>query len=139
MKKLIFALVTVSFGFSAMASLGSARCKGSMWPNQGTVKRQVELRGKAFGVTDPNNRYEDGLYDLNVYQILPSGNLRGERRGTSNFNDFHYVAEIGLNMVKVWEMSTPHHNRVKITHYAECVLDRPLTNARFEEIKRSVL
>lgn len=135
----LFALA-VLFTLSAQAAdLGMATCRGNFQQGQSSWRRQVLFQGQAFSLWNASDRYEQNYYDMNEYQVLPSGNIRGERKGSSSFNEFHYVVEASRTMVKLWEISIPHYNRVKITHFAECVLDRPLTVEKFEGLKRDVL
>lgn len=135
----LFALVLLFTMSAHAADLGMATCRGNFEQGQASWRRKVLLNGQAFSLWNDNDRYEQNFYDMNEYQQLPSGNIRGERKGSSSFNEFHYVVEASRTMVKLWEMSTPHHSRVKITHYAECVLDKPMTEAKFESLKRNVL
>jgi hypothetical protein len=133
-------LVSMIFSSQAYsADLGFAKCKGSFHPNEASWRRQVLFNGQAFSLWNPNDRYEQNFYDMNEYSELPSGNIRGERRGSSGFNEFHYVVEASKTMIKLWEISIPHHNRKKITHFAECVLEKPMTQAKFDSLKGQVL
>jgi hypothetical protein len=140
MTKLICAVFVTLMSMSAFAqqfNLGKGNCKGM--GRQGTWVRDVFFQGQGFSLWNPNDRYEQGIYDMNEYQVLPSGNIRGERRGESGFNKFHYIVEASQTMVRLWEISIPHYNNQKITHYAECVLQRPLSAQQFEDLKRQVL
>lgn len=139
MRRLFVATILLSLSLSAIASdLGMATCKGN-FERAASWRRQVLFNGQAFSLWNENDRYEQNFYDMNEYKLLANGNIRGERKGSSGFNEFHYIVEASKTMVKLWEISIPHYNRVKITHYAECVLDKPMTEAKFESLKRNVL
>jgi len=132
-----FFLVVATQTYAQQFNLGKGNCKGM--GRQGTWVRDVFFQGQGFSLWNPNDRYEQLIYDLNEYQVLSSGNIRGDRRGESSFNKFHYIVEASQTMVKLWEISIPHYNNQKITHYAECVLQRPLSAQQFEDLKRQVL
>ena len=139
----LFCLLALTFvassAYAQRFNLGMATCKGSFQPSVASYRRQVFFEGQGFSLWNSADRYDQLIYDMNEYAVLTSGVVRGERKGSSNFNEFHYVVEVSPKMVKLWENSTPHYNRVKITHFAECVLDRPMNAQRFEDLKRQVL
>lgn len=129
------------FNLSAHAQrfdLGKVDCRGTMQPNQASWTRQGIFEGKGFSLWNDSNRYEQNFYDLTTYKKLPNGAIRGERVGESNFNKFQYVVEVTPTTVNVLEVSIPHHDRKEIRHTANCVLRKPMSAIRFEDLFRQV-